>query len=107
MEIKFVTDETIAELTNRGRRGNNLPWAEFIEELYKHPNRWAEFPYKVNTSASAYAPASKFKDIEIRVSGGNNLRKNHKDKKQWTVFLRFVPEIPAKIEEPKAPNKKR
>lgn len=92
MKIKFVTDEVVEQLTTRGRRGLNLPWAEFIEELYKHPNRWAEFPHKVNASSSAYSQIDKFKDIEARVTGGNNLSKLHVDKKQWTVLLRYVPE---------------
>ena len=96
MQLKFVEDSIVEELTSRGRRHDRLPWAQFIEELYKHPNRWAEFPHKINATASAYANINKFKNIEVRVTGGNNLGKNHPDKKQWTVFLRFVPENPGK-----------
>jgi hypothetical protein len=96
MEIKFVEDNIVEMLTARGRRGQNLPWSEFIEELYKHPDRWAEFPYKVNASATAYVHIEKFKNIEVRLTGGNNLAKMHPDKKQWTVFMRFVPENPGK-----------
>lgn len=102
MELKFVEDSIVQELTSRGRRGHNLPWAEFIEELYKHPNRWAEFPHKVNASASAYVNIERFKNIEVRLTGGNNLRKTHPDKKQWTVFLRFVPENPGKTSKTKS-----
>lgn len=92
MQLKFVSDEMVTELTSRGNRTKAIVWTEFIEELYKHPNRWAEFPHKVNASASAYAATTRFKNIEVRLSGGNNLAKTHPDKKQWTVFLRFVPE---------------
>ncbi len=107
MQLKFIPDTIVEELTNRGRRGSNMPWAEFVEELYKHPNRWAEFPHKVNASASAYANTEKFTNIEVRVSGGNNLAKNHADKKQWTVFLRFVPEEnPGKTTKPKSSSVK-
>jgi hypothetical protein len=38
----------------------------------------------------------KFKNIEVRLTGGNNLAKTHPDKKQWTVFMKFVPENPGK-----------
>jgi hypothetical protein len=107
MELKFVEDSIVELLTTRGRRGQNLPWTEFIEELYKHPERWAEFPHKVNSSATAYVHIEKFQNIEVRLTGGNNLAKTHPDKKQWTVFMKFVPETPAKIEEPKAPSKKK
>ena len=107
MEIKFVEDDIVEMLTGRGRRGQNLPWSEFIEELYKHPDRWAEFPHKVNSSATAYVHIEKFKNIEVRLTGGNNLAKTHPDKKQWTVFMKFVPENPASIEQPEAPKGKK
>jgi hypothetical protein len=73
MELKFVEDNIVEMLTGRGRRGQNLPWSEFIEELYKHPERWAEFPHKVNSSATAYVHIEKFQNIEVRLTGGNNL----------------------------------
>jgi hypothetical protein len=107
MEIKFVSDEKVKELEYIGTKKKTKIWTDFMEELYKHPNRWAEFPVKVNSSASAYAQLKKFKDIEIKLMGGNNLAKNHPDKKQWTVFIRFTPETPAKIEDTKAPSKKK
>jgi hypothetical protein len=106
MELKFVSDEALAGLTT-GSRVKKIMWTGFMEELYKHPNKWAEFPIKVNSSASAYSAIARFAQVEAKLAGGNNLGKNHPDKKQWTVYVRFVPETPAKIEEPKAPSKKK
>ncbi len=105
MEIKFVED-AIVQRAYTGRKETH-PWTEFIEELYKHPNKWAEFPDKINASATAYAQQEKYEDIEVIVSGGNNLARKHPDKKQWTVYLRFVPKTPAKNDTPKTPNKKK
>jgi hypothetical protein len=90
MEIKFVTEEEIAQ--KRGRK-EKYPWAEFVEELYKYPNRWAEFPMRISNSASAYRVPQRFKDIEMRVSGGNNLANDHPDKLEWTVYLKYVVDV--------------
>lgn len=87
MKLKFVDDSVV-----RGTgRPNKYPWAEFIEELYKHPNRWAEFPIAVANSTSAYRVKEQYADIEVTVSGGNNLAADHPDKAAWTVYLRYVP----------------
>jgi hypothetical protein len=91
MKIKFVSDSDMARVGLRGRDMSHN-WAPFIEELYKHPNRWAEFPEKVNHSAQAYKVTQMFVDIEVKITGGNSFRVDHPDKKQWTVFVRYVPD---------------
>jgi hypothetical protein len=88
MEIKFVTEDEIAE--KRGRK-EKYPWSEFIEELYKHPNKWAEFPVKVVNSGSAYRVTTKYKDVEVQVTGGNNLTAEDPGKQLWTVYVRYTP----------------
>lgn len=90
MKLTFVSEEDTRLVPNG--RPNKYPWAEFFEELYKYPNQWAEFPVKVANSASAKMQTMKFKNIEVRVSGGNNLALEHPDKEHWTAFFRFVPE---------------
>jgi hypothetical protein len=91
MKLKFVSDKEIAMISLRGRDMSHK-WTPFIEELYKHPNKWAEFPEKVNHSAQAYKVTQMFKDIEVKITGGNAHRVDHPDKKQWTVFVRYVPD---------------
>jgi hypothetical protein len=91
MKLKFVSDKDIAMISLRGRDMSHK-WTPFIEELYKHPNRWAEFPEKVNHSAQAYKVTQMFTDIEVKITGGNAHRVDHPDKKQWTVFVRYVPD---------------
>lgn len=87
MKLKFVDDSVI-----RGPgRTSRYPWTEFIEELYKHPNKWAEFPMTVNSSVTAYRVREQYADIEVAVSGGNNLPIDDPNKKEWTVYLRYVP----------------
>lgn len=88
MELKFVSDETA--LAVRGRKAAHN-WAPLIEEIYKHPNRWVEAPWKLTSGTEAYRLRSRFKDIEVSIQGGNNLSKNSPDKKLWTVYIRFVP----------------
>lgn len=87
MKLKFVDDSIVRSVG----RPSRYPWAEFMEELYKHPNRWAEFPMPIANSTSAYRIKEKYADIEVTVSGGNNLDADHPDKKSWTVYLRYVP----------------
>ena len=58
------------------------PWAEFFEELYKHPNRWAQFPYRVKNASSGYVQAKKYNGIECRVT-------RHVDSGEWNLFFRF------------------
>jgi len=91
MKLKFVSDKDIAMISVRGRDMSHK-WTPFIEELYKHPNKWAEFPEKVNHSAQAYKVTQMFTDIEVKITGGNAHRVDHPDKKQWTVFVRYVPD---------------
>jgi hypothetical protein len=91
MKLKFVSDKDIAMISLRGRDMSHK-WTPFIEELYKHPNKWAEFPEKVNHSAQAYKVTQMFTDIEVKITGGNAHRVDHPDKKQWTVFVRYVPD---------------
>lgn len=90
MELKFVEDEIVA--ANRGQN-RKYPWAEFIEELYKHPNRWAEFPMKINNSITGYRVQETYKDIVVKLADGNNLAAAHPDKQYWTVYLRYEPSI--------------
>lgn len=90
MELKFVTEEEVAG-ERRGRK-TKYPWAEFIEELYKHPNRWAEFPQTISNSASAYRLTERYKDIKVKTTGGNNLAPEHPDKLEWRVFIKYVQE---------------
>ena len=91
MKLKFLTDKQVAEASLRARDMSHN-WAPFIEELYKHPNRWAEFPEKVNHSAQAYRVTELYKDIQVKITGGNSHRVDHPDKKQWTVFVKYVPD---------------
>jgi hypothetical protein len=91
MKLKFLTDKQVAEASLRARDMSHN-WAPFIEELYKHPNRWAEFPEKVNHSAQAYRVTELYKDIQVKITGGNGHRVDHPDKKQWTVFVKYVPD---------------
>lgn len=91
MKLKFLTDKQVEEASLRARDMSHN-WAPFIEELYKHPNRWAEFPEKVNHSAQAYRVTELYKDIQVKITGGNGHRVDHPDKKQWTVFVKYVPD---------------
>jgi hypothetical protein len=91
LKLKFLTDKQVAEASLRARDMSHN-WAPFIEELYKHPNRWAEFPEKVNHSAQAYRVTELYKDIQVKITGGNSHRVDHPDKKQWTVFVKYVPD---------------
>ena len=90
MKLKFVSDDEIARVSLRGREMSHN-WAPFVEELYKHPNKWAQFPEQVNHSAQAYRITEIYQDIEVKITGGNSHRVDHPDKKLWTVFVRYVP----------------
>ena len=68
MKLKFLTDTQMAQASLRTRDMSHN-WAPFIEELYKHPNRWAEFPEKVNHSAQAYRVTELYKDIFKTTAG--------------------------------------
>ena len=88
MKLKFVEDAIV--LKGRGRPAKH-DFATFVEELYKFPNQWAEFPEKVNFASAGYRVGEQFKDIEVVCQGGNALAKNHPNKKLWTVYLKYVP----------------
>jgi hypothetical protein len=96
MKIKFVEDTVVAQ--GRGRKAQH-DFAAFIEELYKFPNQWAEFPEKVSFASSAYRISEQFKDIEVVCQGGNALAKDNPNKKLWTVYLRYVPSAPIETED--------
>ena len=106
MELKFVEDKVVQSIT-RGRTGTIAPIVTaFIEELYKHPNKWAEFPIQISHTSQMYRIQKRFKDIEVRGTGGNNKATNDPDKKDWTVYMRFVPsETSAKKPTSKSPKK--
>lgn len=89
MKLKFI--DNIDDVTSGAGRKPLYPWAEVVEELYKHPNRWVEFPEKISSSSSAYIAMKRYADIEVRTSGGNNHPKDHPDKLMWTVYLCYVP----------------
>jgi hypothetical protein len=91
MKLKFITDSDMERISLRGRDMSHN-WVPFIEELYKHPNRWAEFPEKVMHSAQAYKVTQRYKDIHVKITGGNSHRVDHPDKKPWTVYARYVPD---------------
>lgn len=88
MELKFVSDDLVGR--SRGKNAK-YPWTEFIEELYKHPNRWAEFPIKVSNSITGYRVQESYKDIVVKMTDGNNLAKSHPNKAYWTVYLKYEP----------------
>lgn len=87
--MKFVDDAVVENLQSGSRRNNKI--TEFIEELYQHPNRWAEYPEGIVSPSGMYRYARKYADIEIRIAGGNLLPKHHPEKRLWTAYLRFVP----------------
>jgi hypothetical protein len=82
MKLQFVAEETV-EGGTRGRKPM-YPWAEFFEELYKHPGKWAKFPIEVKNAASAYKQRDKYKDIEARCVGD-------KETGLWTAYFKFTP----------------
>lgn len=91
MKLKFVDDSVVRQQT-RGRKPA-YDWQAFMEELYKYPNKWAEFPEKIAHSQTAYRLPQIFKDIEVRISGGNNLTMSDPAKQNWTVYIRYVPSV--------------
>lgn len=91
LKLKFVEDSEVN--AGRGRR-SSYDFASFIEELYKHPNKWAEFPEKIPSSNTAQRLKTQYKDIEVVTSGGNGLGLTNPDKKMWTVYIRYTPSEP-------------
>jgi hypothetical protein len=88
MKLKFVDDATVAQAAIRGRKTFN--WIAVVEELYAHPNKWVEIEEKVQFPTNAYRLRDKFAGIEVVCSGGNLHAITHPEKKQWTVYMRFV-----------------
>lgn len=89
MKLKFVADEEIKRTYRR--KSAAIDFTPFIEELYKHPNKWAEYPDKINNSTQAYRIRKQFNDIEVIITGGNNLAAGNPDKKLWTLYIRYTP----------------
>lgn len=96
-KIKWVDDETIAK-AKVGRKPQ-YDVDSFIEELYANPGAWAEFPEKINSHAWAYRIPKRYAQVEVVQTGGNNLSGNHPDKKLWTVYIRYNPELPSNNKE--------
>ena len=91
MEIKFVEAEDLRV------RGTALESAkELLVALKNHPNRWAEVPTKVSAGTVVQRWKALFPDFDFKASGGNNLAKDHPDKKYWTVFVRYSPKSEGK-----------
>jgi cytochrome c len=90
MKIKFVEDSIVQ--ASDGRRQSLEKFGQFIEELYKYPNQWAEYPEPINHSATIYRLKERFKDIEVALRGGNNFAIDHPEKKAWTAYIRYVPD---------------
>ena len=89
MKLNFI-DDKVVYANGRGRK-NDHNFSEFIEELYKFPNRWAEFPEKINFATMGYRLTAQFKDIEVRCANGNNLKTTDPEKLKWTVYIRYTP----------------
>lgn len=92
MKIEFVEDSVVEQLSLDLRRSPLVTaLTDTIEELYKNPNRWAKLAIKWPSSSQIYISVRKFKDVEVRLSGGNNLKKHDPDKRDWDIYLRFSP----------------
>ena len=89
VKLKFVED--IVVKASDGRRQTLEKFTEFIEELYKHPGKWAEYPEPINHSATLYRIKDRFTDIEVALRGGNNFAIEHPEKKAWTAYIRYMP----------------
>lgn len=87
--LKFVDEQTVKQAATRGR--NAYDWTSIIEELYAHPNQWAEIDRKIGFSTVAYRIKEKYEGIEVMCTGGNNLSMSNPEKKLWTIYMRFVP----------------
>ena len=87
--MKWVDDSVIDKI-KVGRAGK-YDVADFIEQLYANPNKWAEYPQKVGSHDWGYKIPNRFANIEVKQTGGNNLSASHPDKKAWTVYMRYVP----------------
>ena len=81
MKLKFVED---VEIAKAGRKPQ-YPWADFFEALYQHPDKWAEFPFRVKNPSSGYAQANKYNGVQCRVT-------RDADSGEWILYFRFRPE---------------
>lgn len=99
MEIKWVKDSVVEKIASgRGRKvnGPSLVLASIITELEKNPNRWAELPIKVPSASSTREWKKKYKNLEVRTTGGNSLAKDAPGKKNWTVYVRVTKSVTSK-----------
>jgi hypothetical protein len=92
VKMKWVDTEEILKI--KSGRKVRYEVTQFMEELYANPNAWAEYPVKVNSHAWAYRISERFAQIEVAQTGGNNLSVTHPDKKLWTVYMRYNPDLP-------------
>ncbi len=90
MEIEWVEDDVV----NSIRRGDKSPQIPILEamlvELKKNPGSWAKFPVPVNSQPVVHRWKMLFPGTEFRATGGNSLKANHPEKKQWTLYVRYV-----------------
>jgi hypothetical protein len=92
MEIKWVSDEVVNKIS-RGVHSSLIPQFEaFYAELKKRPNVWAEYPNKVNSQPWGQKMRLRYAGLEIKATGGNALRVGDPNKKQWTLYFRYVEE---------------
>ena len=90
MEIKWVEDEVVNKI-RKGVNSDMIPKFEaFYAELQKRPNVWAEYPDKLNSQPWAQKMRNRYAGLEIKSTGGNTLRVDDPNKKQWTVYFRYV-----------------
>jgi len=85
MELNF--NEPPEQLRGRNATGANI-MREFLDELAKHPNRWAEYPMKIRSSSfhARYRRANP--EYEFRIAINQITEKG----KEWTLFVRFIGE---------------
>lgn len=99
MEIKWVKDSVVEKIASgRGRKANgpSLVLASLVKELEKNPNKWAEFPMKLASASSTREWKKKYKNLEVRTTGGNALGKDAPGKKNWTVYVRVTKAVTTK-----------
>jgi hypothetical protein len=89
MEMKWV-DDSVVDKIKVGRAAKH-DVASFIEQLYANPNKWAQYPHQISSHDWGYKIPKRFANIEVKQTGGNNLSVSHADKKDWTVYMRYVP----------------
>ena len=89
-KIEWVDDEVVNKI-KRGRNASN-DITQIIEQLYANPMKWAKLPFQMPASSSVNRITKRFNGIEATMTGGNNLRIDDPNKKNWTVFLRFNPQ---------------